>query len=63
MISENGRGVKKARVILMDPNGIKVKGGKTNKKGEFVLKKLDPGFYTLQAIHKTLGTGTAAITV
>ena len=63
MISENGQGVKKARVILMDPNGKKVKGGKTNKKGEFVLKKLEPGSYTLQAIHKKLGTGTAAITV
>ena len=47
----------------MDPNGKKVKSGKTNKKGEFILKKLEPGSYTLQAIHKKLGTGTASITV
>ena len=40
-----------------------MKGRKTNKKGEFLIKKIEPGSYTLQAIHKVLGTGTAAVTV
>ncbi len=40
-----------------------MKGRKTNKKGEFLIKKIEPGSYTLQAIHKKLGTGIAAITV
>lgn len=45
----------------MDANGEKIKKEKTNKKGEFLLKKLDPGSYTLQAIDKNLGTGTTPI--
>ena len=48
---------------MLDSKGKIIKGGKTNKKGEFVLKKLEPGAYTLKAVHEKLGTGTAAITV
>ena len=60
-INQNGITIKKARVVLIDSNGEKIKTTKTNKKGEFLLKKLVLGSYTLQAIDKNLGTGTTPI--
>ncbi|MBH10402.1 MAG: hypothetical protein CMG74_08660 [Candidatus Marinimicrobia bacterium] len=62
-ISEENQRIRKAEIILIDKNGKKIKGTKTNKKGEFRLKKLKSGSYTLKAVDKNLGTGIASIII
>ena len=63
VITAEGDGIKKAKVILMDAGGKKVKDGKSKKDGAFELKKVEPGTYTLQADDKKLGSGAIAVTV
>ena len=59
--SEKGDRLKKVPVILMTPSQNIIKSVRTNRKGEFIFKKIDPGSFTIQAKHKILGTGTADI--
>ena len=57
IINQNGTGVKKSRVVLLDIDGEKIKDGKTNKNGQYTFKKLKAGSYTLLAEHKKEGDG------
>lgn len=55
--NQEGTGVKKARLVILDKNGDKIKEVKTKKNGEFIFKKLKAGSYTLLGEHKTDGDG------
>ena len=57
IINQDGTGIKKSRVVLLDKNGEKIKDGKTNKNGQYSFKKLKAGSYTLLAEHKKEGDG------
>ena len=57
IINQDGTGVKKSRVVLLDKDGEKIKDGKTNKNGKYTFKKLKAGSYTLLAEHKKEGDG------
>ena len=57
IVNQNGTGIKKSRVVLLDKNGEKIKNGKTNKNGQYTFKKLKAGSYTLLAEHKSEGDG------
>lgn len=57
IINQDGSGIKKSRVVLLDKDGEKIKDGKTNKNGQYSFKKLKAGSYTLLAEHKSEGDG------
>ena len=59
----DGKGVKKARIALLNNDGQEIKDEKTSRKGEFKFKKVEPGTYTLKAEHKNEGSGDQTITV
>ena len=59
----NGKGVKKARIALLNNDGQEIKDEKTSRKGEFKFKKVEPGTYTLKAEHKNEGSGDQTVTV
>ena len=59
----DGEGVKKAKVLLMNNDGQEIKDEKTDRKGKFKFKKIDPGTYTLKAKHKSEGSGDQSITI
>ncbi|MGY8782019.1 MAG: SpaA isopeptide-forming pilin-related protein [Fidelibacterota bacterium] len=57
VMNQNGFGIKKAKLVLLDKEGEKVKEGKTKKDGSFTFKKLKAGSYILLGEHKTEGDG------
>ncbi len=59
----DGKGVKKARIALLNNDGQEIKDEKTSRKGEFKFKKVEPGTYTLKAEHKNEGSGDQTVTV
>ena len=59
----DGEGVKKAKVFLLNNDGQEIKDEKTDRKGKFKFKKIDPGTYTLKAEHKKEGSGDQSITI
>ena len=59
----DGEGVKKAKVFLLNNDGQEIKDEKTDRKGKFKFKKIDPGTYTLKAEHKSEGSGDRSITI
>ena len=59
----NGKGVKKARIALLNNDGQEIKDEKTSRKGEFKFKKVEPGNYTLKSEHKNEGSGDQTVTV
>ena len=57
VVRQDGAGIKKSKVLLLNQDGEKIKDGKTNKNGEYSFKKLKAGSYTLIAEHKKEGDG------
>ena len=57
VINGEGDGIKKARLVVLDSEGEKIKEEKSKKGGKFIFKKLKAGSYTLLAEHKSEGDG------
>tara|TARA_Y100000590_G_scaffold128088_2_gene146462 strand:+ start:10199 stop:11584 length:1386 start_codon:yes stop_codon:yes gene_type:complete len=63
VLDENGEGIKKANIILLDENDNKISDGKTKKGGVFKIKNIVSGKYIIQAEKKKLGVGYSWVTV
>ena len=57
VLNAEGDGVKKARLVVLDNEGEKIREVKSKKDGKFIFKKLKAGSYTLLAEHKSEGDG------
>ena len=57
VINSEGNGIKKARLVVLDSEGEKIREEKSKKGGKFIFKKLKAGSYTLLAEHKSEGDG------
>ena len=57
VLNAEGNGVKKARLVVLDNEGEKIREEKSKKDGKFIFKKLKAGSYTLLAEHKSEGDG------
>ena len=63
VLGEDGEGLKKVKLSLMNEDGKKVDKDKTGGDGEFKFKKISAGSYVLKGIHKKEGEAEINLTV